>query len=190
MKKQFVDHYPSTIITTKKSIYNCIQECDHTIVKNAVFCSESISDYDFRLWHICYTLQWIGRLYYRTKKNEFKKLSKHRYYELIFEGAGETREEINQIYPVKEGVFEKLLIIFHLWSHFLANDSESTFIGEFAYAYEYVMTHDYLPEPEFKSKGSLYPENYPDYDVSTHRWFHADFLQHIDQKVENSYRTR
>ena len=123
-------------------------------------------------------------MYYRAKKNEYKKLSEHRYYELVFEGFGETREEINQIYPVRDGVYEKLQTIFHLWSHLMANDFESTFVWEFAYAYEYVMTNDCLPPAEFKSQSSIYPDNYPDYDASRHRWNGTDFFNYIPKGSE------
>ena len=179
MKKyQIHDHYPSTIITTKRSIKNCLRECDHTIVRNAVFCTNTIPDYDIRLWYVCSTLEWLCRMYYKSH-GRLVKMSAHKYYKELFEGCAETEEEVNDIYPVTTDVFDKLHTVFKIWSHCLAIDNESVFAGEFAYAYEFVMKYDNLPEVKFSSKNSLYPDNYPCYNASEHRWFHHDFLDHL-----------
>ena len=181
MKINTIDHYPATIVTTKRSICRCIYDCDDVIVENAVYCTEKCADYELRLWYVCYTLQWLSKMYYRTKTGEYKKLTANRYYERVFKGFGETREEINSIYPVREGGYEKLQIVFRLWSHFLANEYESTFVEEFAYAYEYVMAHDDLPAPEFEWSGALYPNNYSDYNVNSYRRFDTDYFRHIPE---------
>ena len=92
-----------------------------------------------------------------------------KYYHEIFEGWAETPKEIYDRIGSRGVTLERAERIHKLvWQiadlvcPMMACDDEQMFVGEYAYAIEYVIRHGGdLPKPEIKH---VFPQNYPDYD--------------------------
>ena len=108
---------------------------------------------------------------YLGKDGFWRKPPVKKYYYEIFEGWAETPNEIYDriasrgVTPERAKHIHKLVWqIADLVCPMMACDHEQAFVSEYAYAIEYVITHDGdLPKPEIKH---IFPENYPDYDYT------------------------
>ena len=105
------------------------------------------------------------------------------YYDLLFEGRGETPEEIYGHIAGRGGTPEQARHIHKLvWQiadlvcPMMACRDEQLFVSEYAYAIDYVIRRNGdLPKPDIKH---VFPLNYPDYDYT--KGIAAEVQQYIE----------
>lgn len=113
----------------------------------------------------------ISKLIYCGVGGQYKKLSETKYRKGLFEAWVETAEEVydrSNCYGITmeqaEYIHKSLCQIADLICPMLACVGEVFFIGEFAYAIDYVVQHKgKLEKPEIKT---LFPVNYDDFHAS------------------------
>lgn len=203
--KNEVPHY-GQIITTRKMIIEYMRDMRHSIVYNTVILlalGKRMRFYKLRLYDVCSKLQFLSRLVYE-KKDGIGKLEEEKYLHELFDAYGEKPGEIlsileywNQVCGINAALFEtnieeifaKLQILEKLWGRFLSCKYEIPFIGEFAYAFEYVYDNgDWIaPVPEYSDEYTLFPCNYKGFDYWTGiSEFFLD-ISECNERIENFY---
>ncbi len=203
--KNEVPHY-GQIITTRKMIIEYMRDMRHSIVYNTVILlalGQRMRFYKLRLYDVCSKLQFLSRLVYE-KKDGIGKLEEGKYLHELFDEHAETPEEILSVLEywdeacginialskadIKE-IFAKLQIIEKLWGRFMSCKYELPFIGEFAYAFEYVYDNGgwIVPIPEYSDEYTLFPCNYKCFNYWTGiSEFFLD-ISECNERIENFY---
>ena len=170
------------IMTTKHSINQYIEQIDHEVPYKLVFCMVTPKDHPRYLPTmicLCMKLQMLNYMRYRTDKG-ICKLTAEQYNHKIFDGELETEQEFSDTAwtmnpaladdpDAVSTLWKKLIVIRVLWCNMIASPEDRPWISEMMYAFEYVMSHKYVPMPKYKGEDLILPCNYrnfhfPDYE--------------------------
>lgn len=183
-KTRKLEYHLGQVITTKKIIKEAMWEAGFPVSKNTVCLLHTgidTQDRILRLFAVCSTLEFVGKMIYRGKDG-LKKLNCSEYDYWLFETRSGTQEEIEEILNREnrekenrvtvdeiERVYGKYQILRALWVRFLSCLSEIAFLYEYAYAFDYVCKHTGIPMPEYKDYDgyrAMFPCNYSDFNYT------------------------
>ena len=174
---------PWRIQTSLQHLYQYISENELTIVKQTVFCmlrDRNDPEYQITMIALCLKLQMINYLHF-AHGNRNQKLTPYQYDRRIFDGLLETRQQFTEwVLSIEQEtekrrdiglLWKKLKRIRELWCRMIAMPEDRPFLSELIYAFEYVMSHDFLLPPKY-GQSSLWiaPLNYTDYEPHLFLW--------------------
>lgn len=176
--REYQDNMQSwRIQTTLENLRQYISENELIIVKQTVFCmlhDRNDPEYQITLVALCMKLQMINYLQFSHGKRS-QKLTPYQYDRQIFDGLLDNRQQFTEwvlsIDPEAKAhrdielLWEKLKRIRELWCRMIAMPEDRPFLSELIYAFEYVISHDFLLPPKY-GQSSLWiaPANYSDYE--------------------------
>lgn len=166
--------HPNQIPTTRKVLLYELRDKGHRAMMSlfrCFTCERGSEEYKRRVFVTAMYLERISCPVYLGQDGDYRKLTAEKYKQHIFEGHAELPEEVTDMlpklgYPVSADeaarIHKMIWLIADIVCPMIACTHEQGFISEYAYAIDYVISHDGDIERPVMD-GGLFPRNYSDY---------------------------
>ena len=175
--------YSNYILTNIRTIIQFCRDISLSVCTNTarllVTGLREPDDY-LRLYSVCVNLYYLSRLAYKDNNYE-NKLFSNEYETYVFKTYLESEDDyslmirlqrtedptIEIMYDDIRPYYNKLILLEGLWCEFIAMEEGQAFPEEYAYAFEYVLTHDDMEYPSYNpliTEKEKHPINLPNFD--------------------------